>query len=109
MFQHVPGEFYLHGTKAQRARQMQRMKADGFHPGDPDFLIHERWHYDDPPEFNGYGVAIELKSPGRYPTPIQKARMAEYEARGWLVGVCRNMDQVMTLLACVRAQNGRRI
>jgi hypothetical protein len=129
MFQHVPGELYLHGTKAQRARQMQRMKRDGFHPGDPDFLIHERWstrteeceackqgHFMECPKHGlcvtgaqGYGVAIELKAKGKYPTPIQKARMAEYEDRGWRVEVCRNMDQVMTLLACVRARNGRRI
>jgi hypothetical protein len=127
---HPPGEVYLHGTKAQRAAQMARMKADGYRPGEPDVMVYEPWervygeicaaceagYFIECPkcglcEFttSGFGVALELKVGRNKPTPAQEEWMQALDERGWLVGVCRNMDQVMTLLACVRAQNGRRI
>jgi hypothetical protein len=114
---HAPGEVYLHGTKAQRAAQMARMKADGYRPGEPDVMVYERWvrHSLTPSggmsiaAESGFGVAIELKVGRNKPTPAQEEWMQALDERGWLVGVCRNMDQVMTLLACVRARNGRRL
>jgi hypothetical protein len=119
-WQHVPGEVYLHGDKEQRARQMRRMKERGFRPGMPDVMIYEWWRY---PEcvyqyalthfggrlVGGFGVAIELKAGRRKATDPQEAWMADLRERGWLVEVCRTIDEVRATLRHVRAVNGRRL
>lgn len=115
MWQHVPGEMFLHGTKKQRAAQMAKLKAMGFKPGDPDVLIYERYDTQVHPTVNsnmdrrGFGIAIELKVGRNKTTPAQDGRLDDYEARGFLTAVCRSVGDVKRVLECVRAKNGRRV
>jgi hypothetical protein len=114
-WQHVPGEAHLHGDKEQRARQMKRMKAQGFRPGMPDVMVFERYDTRAHCTLNstadriGYGVAIELKAGRRKASDAQKQWMADLEDRGWLVAVCRTIDEVIDVLRHVRPLNGRRM
>jgi hypothetical protein len=117
-WQHVPGEVYLHGNKEQRSRQMRRMKERGFRPGMPDVMVFEEWARGDECDvvscpclglLSGHGVAIEIKAGRRKPTDPQEAWMADLRERGWLVEVCRTIDEVRATLRHVRAVNGRRL
>ncbi len=87
-----------------------KMKRAGQKAGVPDVMIFEQWHR--PRTENGgqpyhFGLAIELKVKGNYPTKTQKAMMADLEARGWRVAVCRSLDEVKEACQCLRPLHGR--
>lgn len=92
-----------------------KLKRKGVKRGVPDVMIYERgrrpWLY--------AGVAIELKCPRikpgtdpRYPQGVtktypnreQKEWLANLGDRGWLVAVCRTLNEVMTVCEAVRAR-----
>ena len=47
----------------------------------------------------GRTVKIEVKQPGRRPTPLQKAALARWKAAGAVTGVATSLDEAKTLLA----------
>lgn len=66
----------------------KRLRAMGLKKGVPDlFVIH-----------NGRTVFLELKVPGNYPTPEQKAVMANIEQAGGFCFVCRSLEEVADAL-----------
>jgi hypothetical protein len=46
-----------------------------------------------------HGLAIELKSPGNYPTAEQRAWLERLQAEGWTTAVCRSLSQVVDVLS----------
>jgi len=68
-----------------------KLKAMGTKPGYPDLTLprrHTRWH----------GLAIELKSPTGSVSPDQKDWLNAFVADGWLVTVCRSLDEFIAVL-----------
>lgn len=63
-------------TKLSKVQQGQRKRL-GVSRGWPDIMIHE-------PRGIWTGLAIELKAPGKYPSPEQRDKLAELRACGWL-------------------------
>jgi hypothetical protein len=99
---------------ARDARTGAKLKGQGVRRGVPDVMVFERWARtysgpDTPICDDGFGVAIELKAGRRKPTGPQKAWMDGLRERGWMVDVCRTMDEVLDVLRHVRPMNGRRI
>ena len=45
-----------------------------------------------------HGLAIELKSPGNYPTAEQRAWLERLQSEGWTTAVCRSLSQVVDVL-----------
>ena len=96
---HVPNE--RHCSPALGAR----LKAQGVKAGVPDIIIC-RAHRVGPADGshnivlppNRHGLAIELKAPGNYPTPEQRAWLERLEAEGWTTAVCRSLSQVVDVL-----------
>jgi hypothetical protein len=82
-----------------------RLKAEGMKRGVPDVLIFEDYIWG---KQLGHGVAIELKSESGTTTPEQRDWLDALDERGWLVSVCRTMDQVCAVLKRVNPENGRR-
>lgn len=60
-----------------------RLKRAGVKPGVPDVLIFEPFEDEDGQPFAG--LAIELKTPGNYPTPAQREWADKLAFRGWAV------------------------
>lgn len=83
---HVPNEI-----KAKPQYQV-KLNRKGRKSGVPDVLIFERWTT---ATGAGPGVAIELKAPGKYPTPKQRDWLAALKSRGWSVHVCRTINEVI--------------
>lgn len=123
---HPAGEMILRGTKEERAKQMARLKAQGFKRSMPDVIVEELWTggahdpnkcdtcHDARPETigginGGFGVAIELKAGSNTTTPGQDEWLEAFKARGRLTAVCYTMDEVMDVLRHVRPLNGRRL
>jgi len=84
------------------------LKKKGVKRGVPDVLIFEWWssprHLPEQcPESwtDGFGIAIELKAPKRYPTPEQREWLADLKARGWLTGVAHTLDEFIALTECI--------
>jgi hypothetical protein len=76
----------LHGTAASVA-------------GDPDFYG----------SFMGCAFAIEIKRPGGEATPLQKARLAEWDAAGAITGCVDSAEKFFQLLYTgVEVPNGSR-
>ena len=81
------------------------LKRKGVRAGVPDVII-PRAHVVVVPGAAGepaanlirHGLAIELKSPGNYPTPEQRAWLARFEAESWSTAVCRSLSQVVDVL-----------
>jgi len=63
-----------------------RLKAMGVRPGVPDLLLPI-------PSGNWSGLAVELKSPTGRLSPAQAAWLDRLEQAGYLVAVCRSIDQ----------------
>jgi hypothetical protein len=74
----------------------------GVKPGVPDILIFERWEGCGD---EGYGVAVELKGPQGRISKFQKQWLERLDDRGWLVGVCSSVDDVLDMLRYVTPQN----
>lgn len=87
----------------------QRLKREGVKRGVPDILIFEAWREHLPGrsihEASGHGVAIELKSPGKYPTKEQREWLAALKARGWLTHVCRTIHEVEEVCKILQGRN----
>jgi hypothetical protein len=66
-----------------------RLYASGLQRGMPDILV-----------FPGAGrcIGIELKAPGRYPTPVQRAMHAKLDKAGIKVYVCESVADVIGAL-----------
>ena len=74
-----------------------KLKRMGLKRGVPDVLIFEHWWL--PKLELGYrqasfGIAIELKAPGKYPTKEQREWLGALKARGWSTHVCRTIHEV---------------
>lgn len=103
---HTPNGGKRHKTVAAK------MKRAGQRAGVPDVMIFEPWMeyttggppgaYD-----HGHGLAVELKTKGNYPTPLQRQCMAELVARGWRVRVCRSLAEVQEACKVLRPLSGR--
>jgi len=79
-----------HGGFKLPIRVAVRLKAMGIRPGIPDIAFFPR---------NRPACFIELKMPGKYPEPHQRALHARLKALGCLVAVCRSVDEVEGVLA----------
>jgi len=79
-----------HGGFKLSPQAAARMKATGILAGLPDITILAR---------NRPAHWIELKAPGKYPEPHQRALHARLKALGCLVAVCRSVDEVEGVLA----------
>lgn len=90
----------------------KKLKLAGVKRGIPDVIIAEPW-------FccaigcvvcggvgSGRVVAIELKTPGNYPTKDQRLVLSALRDRGWLAVVCKSMDDVISVLKKVKPMNG---
>ena len=76
------------------AKVGQYLKDEGVQPGVPDILIFEDWQHG---ADSGHGVAIELKWGRNKPTAEQEDWLRALDRRGWLVSVCRSMEQVLAV------------
>lgn len=82
-----------------------RLKRQGVKAGIPDCLIF-RAHVivtpggPDKPASNliRHGLAIELKAPGNYPTPEQRAWLRTFADEGWTARVCKSVPEVVAVL-----------
>lgn len=111
---HVPNEI-----KAKPQYQA-KLNRKGRKSGVPDVMIFERWHhpidcdscvsrddvchklggeacesYSMHDDSYGHGVVIELKAPGKYPTPKQREWLAALKKRDWATFVCRTTSEAM--------------
>src|SRR5215831_18376767 len=64
--------------------------------GDPDLYL--LWH--------GVHVEIELKRPGEDPTPLQRERLAEWEAYGAPTKVVHSVEELRSFLRILRLMLG---
>ena len=81
---HVPN-----GGKRPRG-EAGKLKALGTKPGYPDLTLprrHKHWN----------GLAIELKSEIGRVSPDQKEWLDAFEADGWLVAVCRTLEEFVAI------------
>jgi hypothetical protein len=109
LWSHVPNE----GKRSKAAGG--RLKAQGMKRGVPDVLVFERWEAGFArgmgctlDRYSGHGIAIELKVGKRKPTPEQEQWMEALRERGWMVAVCRSLEEVRDVLRHCRPRNGRR-
>ena len=91
----LQGWLYTHFPAGEKRHPKTgaKLKKLGLKRGVPDMLIFEQWGYDGQ-VYSGFGVAIELKSPGKYPTKEQREWLAALKARGWSTHVCRTIHEV---------------
>lgn len=85
------GLLWFHPANERRCTPQQgaRLKRAGVKPGVPDILVFERTR-------GGMkGLVIELKAPGGYPTAEQGAWLDALEDRGWMVIVCRSVEEAI--------------
>lgn len=76
---HVPN-----GAQLAKPWHAKRLKAQGMRPGCPDWFMFG----------GGKAWAIELKAPGSYLSPEQKAFHKRLEACGVPVAVCRSLEEI---------------
>ena len=94
---HVPNE----GRRGGRAGMLDgaRQKAAGLVAGVPDWIIlGPAWVPGPSSKVIGTAWAIELKAPGKYPSPEQKAFHARLAVCGVPVVVCRSLDEIEAAL-----------
>jgi hypothetical protein len=97
---------WFHPANERRCSAVQGalLKRAGVKAGIPDVLIFRAhmWSQTLPDGILDYadrhGLAIELKSPGNYPTPEQRAWLERLQAEGWTTAVCRSLSQVVDVL-----------
>ena len=105
LFTHPPNGSFYGGTYKTRMKRGAKMKAHGVSAGVPDILIFTRPRIGDAEVVDGVevydvgsGMAIELKKPGNYPTPAQREWLKALEEEGWVVAVCRSLEEVQKLI-----------
>ena len=86
---HVPN-----GAQLAKPWHAKRLKAQGMRPGCPDWLIIGRA----PQDAFAYAWALELKAPGSYLSPAQKAFHKRLEACGVPVAICRSLEEIEAAL-----------
>ena len=107
----LQGWLYTHfpAGEYRPARVGAKLKRMGLKRGVPDILIFEAWREHLPGrsihEASGHGVAIELKSPGKYPTKEQREWLAALKARGWSTHVCRTIHEVEEVCKILQGRN----
>ncbi len=79
-----------HGGIRLPIRTAVRLKQAGLKPGWPDVMLAPR---------NRCSCYIELKAPGKYPEPHQRALHERLRGLGCLVAVCRSVDEVEGVLS----------
>jgi hypothetical protein len=101
------GWFWWHTPNGGKRGKIEaaRFKALGVKAGVADVTIAEPWHHGDN---GGPMVAIELKGPGGRLQPTQREWLHRANRRGWLVAVCRTIDEVLDVLQFVEPTNGRK-
>lgn len=68
-----------------------KLKAMGTKPGYPDLTLPR-------PSLRWKGLAIELKSPIGRTSTEQEEWLGAFHSDGWLVGVCRTLDEFIALV-----------
>lgn len=88
----IPNGTFLNGNKLQRAKQMNRLKAEGLKVGVPDTFI--------PIASNGYhGLFIEMKrKKGSATSAEQKAWIISLNAQGYKAVICKGADEAIRVL-----------
>ena len=86
---HVPNGSKLAGSQKQRAMAGARLKSEGMLPGFPDLLVYAS---------GGRVAHIEVKAPGNYQQPTQKACQAMLEGMGHRYAVCRSSADLTDVL-----------
>jgi len=77
----------------QSAIAGSRMKAQGVRKGCADYLLLV-------PRGKSHGLALELKAPGKKPSPEQKEWLALVSGQGYYVAVC---DSLPTAMDCIQS------
>ena len=94
---HVPN-----GAQLAKPWHAKRLKAQGMRPGCPDWLLVGRSRLDSfalgSIQVGPYVYAVELKAPGKYLSPVQKAFHKRLEACGVPVAVCRSIGEIEAAL-----------
>jgi len=86
----IPNGAYLAGDKVQRAIQMNRLKAEGFKTGVPDWCL--------PVPLGGYAsLYIEFKHGKNKLSDAQKQFIRRLEKRGHCVAVCYSVDEAINV------------
>lgn len=85
----IPNGAYLNGTKLQRAKQMNRLKAEGLKIGVPDlFLPMPRGQY--------HGLFIEMKrQKGSATSAEQKAWAITLSSEGYKAVICKGAEEAI--------------
>ncbi|NIO76301.1 MAG: hypothetical protein GTN69_10565 [Armatimonadetes bacterium] len=103
---HVPNGMRAGGKNPQKTAAI--MRGLGLKKGVPDVIVCEPWQC--PPDTtnrleylryeyaHGMGIAMELKAPGKYPTPEQREWLIALAKRGWYPAVCRTIHEATALL-----------
>lgn len=90
----IPNGTVLAGNASQRARQMNKLKAEGLKPGVSDlFLMIPRGGY--------HGLFIEMKDVGKTKCSVsipQWEHIHEARAQGYRAEWCAGVDQAIELL-----------
>ena len=69
----------------------KKMKATGYKKGLPDLFIYQ-------PNKKFYGLAIEIKVKGNYPTRSQKEWITRLNKAGYYAQVCKGFEQTSELI-----------
>jgi hypothetical protein len=90
--------FYSIPNGSNKTRHEQHLfKATGLTPGVPDLCIAKPAY-----GFGGktlyHGLYIELKTPKGRLSPAQKEMILRLETNGYLVEVCRSLDEAMAVI-----------
>ena len=91
----IPNGSFLAGNKAQRGRQMNKMKAEGFKPGVSDlFLMVANDEY--------HGLFIEMKDQKKTKSSVSKEQFGHIELaelRGYRADWCPGFESAKELIA----------
>lgn len=97
LYYSVPNGGWLAGNATQRARQMNKLKAEGLLPGVSDVFIAE-------PRGDYHGMYLEMKQPGGKLSENQEWFLREAEKRGYYTAVAFNgIDDAQDLVSSYMA------
>jgi hypothetical protein len=105
------GWLYCHVANERKTSPQRgyRLKQAGVKRGVPDVMIFEQWEVDQLATHNvyhnGFGVALELKSPKGRLTKEQADWLKALEQRGWFVAVCRTVQDVIDVCEVIRRES----
>lgn len=90
----IPNGAHLAGNSASRAKQMHRLKAEGFKVGIPDLFL--------PVVRGGYaGLFIEMKRQKGSRTSIEQKDWHEYlNSAGYKAVVCKGFEKAKEVVTC---------